>query len=77
MTGCGQMGVCVTKRATYTEAQIRRNLKAALRVGLRVGGIGPDGTVLLRDGDDLVPSPALAQLDDCPAAASKWSDVEA
>jgi hypothetical protein len=67
----------MTKRASHTEAQIRRNIKAALRVGLRIAGIGPDGTVLVRDGDDLVPSPALARLDDSPAVPSKWSDVEA
>jgi hypothetical protein len=67
----------MTKRATYTEAQIRRNLKAAMRVGLRVAGIGPDGTVLVRDGDDLVPSPASTDLDDSADVPSKWSDVEA
>lgn len=67
----------MTKRATHTEAQIRRNLKAAMRVGLRVAGIGPDGTVLVRDGEYLVPSPAPAHLDDLSAVASKWSDVQA
>ena len=67
----------MTKRASYTEAQIRRNLKAALRVGLHIAGICPDGTVLVRDGNELVPSPALAQLDDSPVVPSKWSDVEA
>jgi hypothetical protein len=67
----------MTKRASHTEAQIRRNLKAALRVGLRIAGIGPDGTVLVRDGDDLVPSPAAPALDDRAAPPSKWSDVEA
>jgi hypothetical protein len=36
--------VSVTKRASYTEAQIRRNLKAALRVGLHIAGICPDGS---------------------------------
>jgi hypothetical protein len=37
----------VTKRATATKAQIRRNIKAALTEGLRITGITtrPDGTV--------------------------------
>jgi hypothetical protein len=67
----------MTKRATHTEAQIRRHIKAALRAGLRVAAIRPDGWIILRDGDDLIPAPALAQLDENPPVASKWSDVEA
>jgi len=67
----------MTKRATHTEAQIRRNLKAAMRVGLCIAGIGPDGTVLVRNGGEVIPAPVPAQLDDRPTVTSKWSDVEA
>jgi hypothetical protein len=37
----------MTRRAAATEAQIRRNINAALAAGLRVAGITtkPDGTV--------------------------------
>jgi hypothetical protein len=64
----------MTKRAVCTEVQVRRNIKAALRSGLRVAAIRPDGWVIVRDGDDLIPAPAL---DDRAALPSKWSDVEA
>jgi hypothetical protein len=67
----------MTKRAVCTEVQVRRNIKAALRSGLRVAAIRPDGWVIVRDGDDLMPAPAPAHLDDRAALPSKWSDVEA
>jgi hypothetical protein len=66
----------MTKRAVCTEVQVRRNIKAALRSGLRVAAIRPDGWVIVRDGDDLMPAPAPA-LDGRAALPSKWSDVEA
>ena len=40
----------MTKPALATQAQVKRNIKAALNAGLRVRGIAPDGTVLLADG---------------------------
>jgi hypothetical protein len=62
----------MTKRAVCTEVQVRRNIKAVLRSGLRIAAIRPDGWVIVRDGDDLIPA-----LDDRAAPPSKWSDVEA
>jgi hypothetical protein len=54
----------VTKRASATEAQIRRNIKAALAAGLRVTGIKtkPDGTVTV----ELVPLVPVLEGDDQP-----------
>jgi hypothetical protein len=66
----------MTKRAVCTEVQVRRNIKAALCSGLRVAAIRPDGWVIVRDGDDLMPAPTPA-IDDRAALPSKWSDVEA
>ena len=66
----------MTKRAVCTEVQVRRNIKTALRSGLRVAAIRPDGWVIVRDGDDLMPAPTPA-IDDRAALSSKWSDVEA
>jgi hypothetical protein len=39
----------MTKRATITQAQMCRMIKAARREGLRVAGIKPDGTLILDD----------------------------
>jgi hypothetical protein len=39
----------MTKRSTFTQAQVRRIIKAALREGLRVTGIKPDGTVIVHE----------------------------
>jgi hypothetical protein len=54
----------MTKRAVCTEIQVRRNIKAALRSGLRIAAIRPDGWIIVRDGDDLIPTPGATQLDD-------------
>jgi hypothetical protein len=66
----------MTKRAMATQAQVRRNIKAARLEGLHIAGISPDGTVIVRDGD--IPlSPILDYGLDVPAAStSKWGDVE-
>jgi hypothetical protein len=66
----------MTKRAISTEIQIRRNIKAAMRAGLPIAAIRPDGWIIVRgDGDDLVPAPT--QLDERPSPRSKWDEVEA
>jgi hypothetical protein len=66
----------MTKRAAHTEAQIRRNIKAAIRAGLRIAAIRPDGWIIVHDGVHLVPAPDPTPLNDSPPVASKWSDVE-
>jgi hypothetical protein len=67
----------LTKRAAATQAQVRRNIKAARLEGLRIAGIRPDGTLIVGDGD--IPlSPVLdCGLDDQAASISKWGDIEA
>ena len=42
----------VTKRATCTQAQVRRIIRAAELEGLRVTEIRPDGTVVVRKPDE-------------------------
>jgi hypothetical protein len=37
----------MTKRATCTQAQVRRIIKAAEKEGLCVTGIKPDGTIIV------------------------------
>jgi hypothetical protein len=61
----------MTERAKFTQASVRRAIRAVQAEGLRVLGIRPDGLVIVGD----INTPAL--LTETPSSASKWSDVEA
>jgi hypothetical protein len=67
----------MTKRAIFTQADIRRAIKAAQSVGLRIAGVRPDGIVIVHDGDNPLvpvagPGPAIQATD-----AARWGDGEA
>jgi hypothetical protein len=63
----------MTQRAPFTEAALRRAIRAAEKAGYRVGGVKPDGTVLVYAGDErpeslsIVPPPAKD-------GGSSWDD---
>lgn len=42
----------MTTRATFTEAALRRAIRAAEKSGYRIGGVKADGTVLVYVGED-------------------------
>jgi hypothetical protein len=68
----------MTKRATATQAQVRRNIKAARLEGLLVTGIKPDGTIVVHAEDGtVVPFPYQNHLDATSAPGNKWSNVRA
>ena len=68
----------MTRALPFTEASIRRAVKAARAAGLRVTGIRADGTIMVEDGENgtsdvhIAPPPAQAG-----APPSKWADAEA
>jgi hypothetical protein len=65
----------MTKRATFTQAQVRRSIQAARREGLRVTGIKPDGTVVVADCGENPPAPVdglISSSED--ADAVRWRD---
>ena len=66
----------MTKRARTTQAAVRRIIRAALKEGLHIKGIKPDGTIMV---DDAVSSivPSDNGLDGVVATRSDWEDVEA
>jgi hypothetical protein len=68
----------MTRVLPFTQASIRRAVRAARQVGLLVTGIRPDGTLIVQDGDK---APAGVHNDPPPgqngAPASKWEDAEA
>jgi hypothetical protein len=65
----------MTKRAAFTQAQVRRIIQAARREGLRVAGIKPDGTVVVFDGagNPLAPVDGLMSGPE-DADALRWGD---
>jgi hypothetical protein len=64
----------MTKRGTFTQAQVRRAIQAAQREGLRIAGIKADGTVVVFEGENpLVPvDRPITATDDLDAR--RWGD---
>jgi len=66
----------VSKPLPFTQASVTRRIAAAQKAGLRVIGIGNDGTVLVDDGDNpSVPIPGSVAPSQY-APTSKWEDRE-
>ena len=65
----------MTKPLPFTQAALTCAIKAAMKAGLRVMGVRPDGTVLVQNADQ----PLEPVRDWTPTAdpPSKWDDVEA
>lgn len=65
----------MSARATFTKAQLRKTIEVMEEKGYRVGGVKPDGTVLVYVGDErpdglsIIPSPEQAKRD------TSWDDV--
>jgi hypothetical protein len=66
----------MTRALPFTEAGLKRAIRAARNSGLQVVGIRPDGTLLLNDGDKCLNGVAPLHLDDKTEAFSKWNDVQ-
>jgi hypothetical protein len=64
----------VTRALPFTQIGLRRAIEAARKAGLRVTGIRPDGTLIVRDSEGPI---AEAPLIDQAETPSKWQDVEA
>lgn len=65
----------MTARATFTEAALRRAIRAAEKAGYRVGGVKPDGTVLVYSGDDRPESLSIVPAPEQAKGGSSWDDV--
>jgi hypothetical protein len=64
----------MTARAAFTEAQIRRVIRAAEKAGYRVGGLRPDGTVLVYTGDERPAELSIAPAATEDAEVDTWAD---
>ena len=64
----------MTRALPFTEAGLKRAIRAAQHSGLQVVGIRPDGTLL---GDKSEGSVAAASSDENTETRSKWSDIQA
>ena len=71
--------VLMTRTLPFTQASVRRAVRAARQVGLRVTGIRSDGTVMVQDGGDKAPAdvPNDSPPSQTDQPASKWEDAEA
>jgi hypothetical protein len=69
----------MTRALPFTQASVRRAVRAARQVGLRVTGIRLDGTIMVQDGEDKAPAdvPNNAPPSQAGQPASKWDDAEA
>jgi hypothetical protein len=67
----------MNRPAPFTQASLRRALKAAREAGYRVTGIRPDGTLLLSDSATSLSISGEPYLDEGSSADSKWNDTEA
>jgi hypothetical protein len=65
--------VSAARAITFTQAQVRRAVKAAESAGLKVRGIRvyPDGSIEVETGD----KPAAATSQQKPSTATGWEDV--
>jgi hypothetical protein len=67
----------MTRALPFTEANLKRAIRAAQHSGLQVVGIRPDGTLLLKGGDKSEASIAAASFDENTETPSKWCDIKA
>lgn len=63
----------MTTKLPFTQAGLRRAIKAARAEGYHIRGIRPDGTLIVDDGDNQ--SMGIADAHD--SAPSKWEDAGA
>jgi hypothetical protein len=64
----------MTQRLPFTEYSLRRAIAAAQKAGLRVTGIQPDGTLIVRENTDAVVD---SRLNERAETGSRWEDVQA
>lgn len=64
----------MTARLPFTQAAIRRAIAAAEKAGYRVGGVKPDGTVLVYSGDDRPENLSIVPAQEQDAGGTSWDD---
>lgn len=64
----------MTARAPFTEAALRRAIRAAERSGYRVAGVKPDGTVLVYSGDERPEHLSIAPSGEQHREDTTWAD---
>lgn len=63
----------MTARGTFTEAQLCRAIKAAEKRGYKVGGIKPDGTILVYSSEERPAELSIAP--EQPKRGTSWDDA--
>lgn len=66
----------MTRRASFTQSQVRRLIQAARREGLKIAGLRPDGTVIVYEGDNPLVPVDLSPAGPDHAEALRWGDAD-
>lgn len=64
----------MTGRLPFTQAAIERAIRAAEKRGYRVGGVKPDGTVLVYSGDDRPDNLSIVPPSEEATGGTSWDD---
>src|SRR5262249_35021745 len=64
-----ERGRLMTPALPFSQASMERRIKAAIRCGLRVTGLGPDGTVFTAESSEDAPVPPLTSTEPKPRDA--------
>ena len=67
----------MTRALPFTQAALRRVIRAAEKAGYRVGGVRPDGTVLVYSGDERPQDLSIVPDHGKDKRASRWGEVKA
>jgi hypothetical protein len=64
----------VTARLPFTQAAIERAIRAAEKRGYKVGGVKPDGTVLVYSGEDRPENLSIVPAQEEATGGTSWDD---
>jgi hypothetical protein len=70
-----QPGHIMTRAVPFTQKAIERAVKAVERLGYKVGGVKPDGTVLVYSGDERPESLSIVPTDAQTAGGTSWDKL--
>jgi hypothetical protein len=65
----------MTRAVPFTQAAIERAIKAVEKRGYKVGGVKPDGTVLVYTGDERPESLSIVPRQEQTVGGPRWEDL--
>lgn len=65
----------MSRTPTFTEHQLRRVMRAAKKEGYQIGGVKPDGTVLVYSGEDRPENLSIVPTHEAAKGSNSWDDA--